>query len=104
MIIFLNFIIQWTLELRTVWCANNLKLEQKFEENPVLKLEQKLESRTQNHVVAFSVLCAWLHAIAHAVALSIRSIIAWVVQWASRKFSLLFERFIHLFGLFLYYL
>jgi hypothetical protein len=26
-----------------------LKVEQKFEENPVLKLEQKLESRTENH-------------------------------------------------------
>jgi hypothetical protein len=40
--------LHWTLELRRVWCSNNLKLE------------QKLESRTKNHVV----------------------------QWASRKFSL----------------
>jgi hypothetical protein len=43
--------IQWTLELRrfdvrTTWNSNK-----KFEENPVLKLEQKLEIRTKNHVV-----------------------------------------------------
>jgi hypothetical protein len=31
--------IQWTLELGTVSCSNNLKLEQNFEENPGLNLE-----------------------------------------------------------------
>jgi hypothetical protein len=31
-----------------------LNSNKQFEENPVLKLEQKLESRTKNHVVAFS--------------------------------------------------
>jgi hypothetical protein len=36
-------------DFRTTWNSNK-----KFEENPVLKLEQKLESRTKNHVVAFS--------------------------------------------------
>jgi hypothetical protein len=43
--------LQWALELRKVWCSNNLKLEQKIRENPVLKFEQKLESRTKNHMV-----------------------------------------------------
>jgi hypothetical protein len=36
-------------DVRTTWNSNK-----KFEENPGLKLEQKLESRTKNHVVAFS--------------------------------------------------
>jgi hypothetical protein len=38
-------------DVRTTWNSNK-----KFDENPVLKLEQKLESRTTNHVVAFSLL------------------------------------------------
>jgi hypothetical protein len=36
-------------DVRTTWNSNK-----KFEENPVLKLEQKFESRAKNHVVAFS--------------------------------------------------
>ena len=32
-------VIQWTLNRRTVWCSNNLKLEQKIREKFGLKLE-----------------------------------------------------------------
>jgi hypothetical protein len=39
---------QWTLESRTVWFSNNLKLEQKIWEKFGLKLEQKFESRTMS--------------------------------------------------------
>jgi hypothetical protein len=51
--------IQWTLEferfdVRTTWKSNK-----KFEENPVLKLEQKLESRTKNHVDIKELLGYW---------------------------------------------
>jgi hypothetical protein len=57
-----RYLYEYTVDPRT---SNGLMFEKletrtkKFEENPVLKLEQKLESRTKNrHVVAFS-LSAW---------------------------------------------
>jgi hypothetical protein len=76
--------IQWTLELRTVWCSNNLKFEQKIRGKSGFETRTKTrkpnrESRSR-HVIAFS-LCLGARAVA-------RSVLPWLVQWASRKFNL----------------
>jgi hypothetical protein len=71
---------QYTVDPRT---SNGLMFEQ-------------LETGTKNHVVAFS-LCL----VARAVAWSVLS---WLVQWASRKFSLLFKRFIYLVYVYIIYI
>jgi hypothetical protein len=76
--------IQRTIELRAVWCWNNLKLEQKIRgksgfETRIKTRKSNKESRGR-HVVAFS-LCL----VARAVA---RLVLPWLIQWASRKFSL----------------
>jgi hypothetical protein len=80
--------VQWTLELRTVSCSNNLKVQK-------IRGKSGFETRTKNHVVAFS-LCLNARAVD-------RLVLPWLVQRASWKLSV-FKRFVYCFRLFLYYL
>jgi hypothetical protein len=86
--IHLNTEIQWTLEFRTIWSSNNLKLE------------QKLESRTKDHVVV-----TWSPSL--CVVTRTRSCLRSSPETGSVRISQIqsvFKRLIYFFGLFLYYL
>jgi hypothetical protein len=95
--------IQWTLELRTVWCSNNLKLEQKIRGKSgfetLTKTRKSNKELRGRHVVAFS-----LRGRTRSCSVS-SPLTGWV---SISQISLFFKRFIYLFiylfGLFLYYL
>jgi hypothetical protein len=94
-----------TVDPRT---SNGLMLEQletrtkQFEENPILKLEQKLESRTKNHVVV-----TWSPSLSLSLLERTRSCsVSFPVTGSVSipKIQSVLSVFCYLFGLFLYYL
>jgi hypothetical protein len=80
----IDFIVQCTIESRTVWYSNNMKLEQKIRGKSGFQTRTKTRKSNKEshgrHVVAFS-LCLVACAVAQPV-------LPWLVQWSSCKFSL----------------